>query len=46
MGVMIKIFWISLLCISILGIVTLGIVGIPPKQVAVVKTIPNDQLPQ
>jgi hypothetical protein len=43
---MIKTFWISLLCISILGVVILGVVGIPPKPVAVVKTIPNDQLPQ
>jgi hypothetical protein len=46
MSVMIKTFWISFLCISILGVVILGIVGIPPKPVAVVKTIPNDQFPQ
>jgi len=43
---MIKTFWISLLCISILGIVALGIVGIPPKSTTIVKPILNDQLSQ
>ncbi len=46
MSVMIKTFWISLLCLSILGVIVLGIVGIPPKSVTVVKSIPNDRLPQ
>ncbi len=46
MSVMIKTFWISLLCLSVLGVVLLGIIGIPPKPMTVVKSISNDQLPQ
>lgn len=46
MSFMIKTFWISLLCLSVLGIIVLGMVGIPPKPMTVIKTIPNDQLPQ
>lgn len=46
MSFMIKTFWISLVCLSILGVAVLGMVGISPKPTTIVKTIPNDQLPQ
>ncbi|MBX9805588.1 MAG: hypothetical protein K2Y18_07550 [Alphaproteobacteria bacterium] len=45
MSLMSKAFWISLLCLSFLGIIVLGVVGIPAKPVTVIKTIPNDRLP-
>lgn len=43
---MIKTFWISLVCLFIIGIVAMGLVGIPAKPVTVLKTIPNDRLAQ
>lgn len=46
MSLMIKTFWIALVCLSILGIVVLGMVGIPAKPTTIVKTIPTDRLPQ
>lgn len=46
MSLMIKGFWISLVCLIVIGIVTLGLVGIPAKPITVTKTIPNDRLPQ
>lgn len=46
MSLMIKTFWISLLCLSVLGIIVLGAVGIPAKPVTVIKSIQNDRLPQ
>jgi hypothetical protein len=46
MGLMIKTFWISLVGLSVLGIIVLGTVGIPAKPITITKTIPNDRLPQ
>lgn len=46
MSLIVKTFWISLLCLFIVGMVTLGMVGIPAKPLTVTKTLPNDQLPQ
>jgi hypothetical protein len=43
---LIKGFWIVLGCLVIIGIVTLGLVGIPAKPTTIQKTIPNDRLPQ
>jgi hypothetical protein len=46
MSLVIKTFWIVLLCLSVLGIIALGIVGIPAKPMTIIKSIPNDRLPQ
>jgi hypothetical protein len=44
MSLMIKTFWILLICLSLLSILVLGVVGIPAKPVTILKTIPNDRL--
>jgi len=46
MSLIIKAFWIFVLCLSVVGIVALGLVGIPAKPITITKTIPNDRLPQ
>lgn len=46
MSLMIKTFWVSLVCLSMLGIIVLGTAGIPAKPITMIKTIPNDRLPQ
>lgn len=46
MSLMIKTFWVFLACLLLIGIVVLGVVGIPTKPVTITKTIPNDRLPQ
>jgi hypothetical protein len=46
MSLIIKTFWISLVCLSVLGVIVLGTVGIPAKPITITKTIPNDRLPQ
>lgn len=46
MSLMVKSFWIGLICLCLGGLVILGLIGIPAKPVTVVKTIPHERLPQ
>ena len=46
MSIVVRLFWVFLISLGVIGLLAIGLIGIPPKPVSVIKPVSTDRFPQ